>query len=80
MIDHLTPRVADLEKGKAFFLAALKPLGYVAVMDFPGMAGLGEGGKPDFWLRQAEPFHGPMHLAFAAGSRHHLEAVIHTPE
>ena len=56
MIDHLTLRVADLEKGKAFFLAALKPLGYVAVMDFPGMAG------------------------FAAGSRHHLEAVIHTPE
>jgi len=34
MIDHLTLRVRDYAKSKAFYLAALKPLGYELVMEF----------------------------------------------
>ncbi len=61
MIDHLTIHVSDYEASKAFYLAALAPLGYATVMelhqsDIPSLPvahvlGLGVGGKPDLWLR-----------------------------
>jgi catechol 2,3-dioxygenase-like lactoylglutathione lyase family enzyme len=46
MIDHVSLRVSDLERSKRFYAAALTPLGYRVLMEFPGVAGLGAGGKP----------------------------------
>jgi catechol 2,3-dioxygenase-like lactoylglutathione lyase family enzyme len=51
MIDHIELSVADYERSKAFYLAALAPLGYELFMEIPEAgphAGFGAGGKPDF--------------------------------
>src|SRR4029453_6361817 len=50
MIDHVSLHVSSLERSKRFYTAALAPLGYKVVMEFPGVAGLGAGGKADPWL------------------------------
>lgn len=73
MIDHLSLRVRDLDKSKAFYAAALAPLGYTVMMEFPGVAGLGEGGKPDFWIGGG-PAGEPTHIAFRAASRELVDA------
>lgn len=74
MIDHMTLRVRDYEQSKAFYLAALLPLGYAMVMEFPSMAGLGVAGKPDLWLAAQEKPQSTMHLAFAAPNRAAVDA------
>jgi catechol 2,3-dioxygenase-like lactoylglutathione lyase family enzyme len=73
MIDHITLRVRDLDAAKAFYAAALAPLGYVLQMEFPGGAGFAVGGKPDFWLFE-DPEARPQHLAFAAPDRAEVDA------
>jgi len=67
MIDHVTLRVRDAKKSRAFFEKALKPLGYEVVMEYEDFVGLGEGGKPDFWIAPGKQE--PVHLAFRAPSR-----------
>lgn len=88
MIDHLGLRArdaAEVHALKAFYLAALEPLGYRVIMEFAaehniGYIGVGMGidGKPDFWIGTApdgstEPS-GRMHLAFAARDRAAVDA------
>lgn len=84
MIDHLSLPVSDFARSKAFYLAALEPVGYRAVMELsreqiPQLPvertiGLGVGHKPDLWLRpSAEPFQ-PTHVAIRAESRAQVEA------
>jgi catechol 2,3-dioxygenase-like lactoylglutathione lyase family enzyme len=67
MIDHVSVRVQDFPRLLEFYKAALAPLGYELVMEFPGAAGLGAGGKPDVWLMQTDRPLNPTHLALAAG-------------
>ncbi|MBX3272999.1 MAG: VOC family protein [Sandaracinaceae bacterium] len=84
MIDHLTLLVSDYERSKAFYLAALAPLGYELVMEvtremiptlpFPKSCGLGVGGKPDLWLRPEAGTLAPTHVAFRASSRAAVDA------
>ncbi len=75
MIDHLTLRVRDYAKSKAFYVAALKPLGYDLCMEFEGFAGLGVKGKPDFWLAAAEQRkYDQLHIAFRAPDRKAVHA------
>ena len=70
MIDHLTLRVRDFEKSKAFYLAALKPLGYELCMEFQGFCGLGVKGKPDFWIAAAgTQKYDQLHIAFRSHDR-----------
>jgi catechol 2,3-dioxygenase-like lactoylglutathione lyase family enzyme len=66
MLDHVSLRVRDFDRALAFYRAALAPLGYLTVMEYPGVAGLGEPGKPDLWLTTTETDLNPTHLAFAA--------------
>ena len=69
MLDHLSIRVSDYAKSKRFYESALAPLGYGVVMEFGGSgAGLGAGGKPDFWISPGE-VSGPVHIAFASPDR-----------
>jgi catechol 2,3-dioxygenase-like lactoylglutathione lyase family enzyme len=80
MIDHLGIEVGDLARARAFYLAALAPLGYEVVYDFEApdggkYCGLGAGGKPDFWLGATGGQKAtPVHIAFAAADRAQVRA------
>ena len=73
MIDHVTLRVRDLSASKTFYAAALAPLGYAVIAEYPEAVGLGVAGKPDFWLAP-DPAAAPQHVAFAATSRAAVDA------
>jgi catechol 2,3-dioxygenase-like lactoylglutathione lyase family enzyme len=74
MIDHTGVSVADLAKSKAFYRAALAPLGYGLLMEFDAFAGFGVAPKPDFWIGKGKPNVPPVHVAFRADSRAHVDA------
>ena len=65
MIDHISLRVQDFSRAVDFYKSALAPLGYEVLMEFPNVAGLGAGGKPDLWIMQTETEHTPhpTHIA-----------------
>jgi catechol 2,3-dioxygenase-like lactoylglutathione lyase family enzyme len=65
MLDHISLRVQDHPRAVAFYRAALAPLGYQVMMEYPGATGLGAG-MPDFWLMATEQPLNPTHLAFSA--------------
>ena len=72
MIDHIGLSVADYQKSKAFYLAALAPLGYELFMEIPKAgphAGFAAGGKPDFWITRGKPTTPEVHVAFGAKDR-----------
>jgi len=73
MLDHVTLRVHDVATSKAFYTAALAPLGYSVAMEFGDGAGLGVKGKPDFWIT-ADKEAKPQHLAFHAGDHAAVDA------
>lgn len=83
MIDHMTILVSDYRRSIAFYLQALKPLGYAMTMElddvtYPDLpsaffAGLGVNGKPDLWLRPSKNV-SPTHVAFRAESRAVVDA------
>jgi catechol 2,3-dioxygenase-like lactoylglutathione lyase family enzyme len=73
-IDHVTIRVKDVAKAKAFYAAALAPVGYSVLMEFDGFCGLGAGGKPDLWLAKYEQTAPPAHVAIAGGSKSSVDA------
>lgn len=69
MLDHIGIGATNLKASKAFFLAALAPLGVSVVKEIPEAVGLGRDGKPSFWLGASEVQCGPLHLAFTAETR-----------
>ncbi len=76
MLDHLIIKVRDHEASKAFYTAALAPLGYAVVMEFGAGIGMGVAGKPDFWFHANDPgkVDGPLHVAFRADNRELVDA------
>lgn len=82
MIDHIGFPVSDFSRSRAFYAAALAPLGYGVIMEFgpgethtglPG-AGFGRDGKPDFWIGGEGAITGRLHVAFAAPDRATVDA------
>jgi catechol 2,3-dioxygenase-like lactoylglutathione lyase family enzyme len=65
MIDHVSLDVSDYPRSRAFYEAALAPLGFGVVTELDGACGFGPAGVDDFWLG-AGGSSGPMHIAFAA--------------
>ena len=65
MLDHISLRVQDHSRAVAFYRAALAPLGYQVMMEYPGATGLGAG-MPDFWVMATDQPLNPTHLAFSA--------------
>jgi catechol 2,3-dioxygenase-like lactoylglutathione lyase family enzyme len=59
IIDHIGFAVSDYDKRKQFFCRALAPLGIELVMEVQGWAGLGKGGKPEFWFGVGAVCHRP---------------------
>jgi catechol 2,3-dioxygenase-like lactoylglutathione lyase family enzyme len=73
MIDHVSLAVSDLDRSLAFYKAALAPLGYEVILQFPGVAGLGEHGKPDLWIG-VRPVGHSVHVALRASTRTLVDA------
>jgi catechol 2,3-dioxygenase-like lactoylglutathione lyase family enzyme len=76
MLDHVTIKVSDLERSRAFYDAALSPLNISRVYD--GEANFSGYGSPDkayFWIgaHAAQPISG-MHIAFVAENRVAVDA------
>jgi catechol 2,3-dioxygenase-like lactoylglutathione lyase family enzyme len=74
MIDHIGIEVGDYSRSKAFFAAALAPLGYVVIMEYGGACGLGRDGKPDFWIHGGKPTTPDLHVAFTSTDRKSVDA------
>lgn len=74
MFDHVGLGVTNLAESKAFFLAALQPLGVKVAMEGPYGVGMGRNGKPSLWLSQTQERPAPLHLAFVAENRGQVDA------
>ena len=74
MIDHTGVAISDVAESKAFYRAALAPLGYAVIMEFDDAVGLGVPPKPDFWIGKAAQRATPMHVAFRAETRAQVDA------
>ncbi len=73
MIDHTGVGVTDVAKSKAFYRAALAPLGYAVIMEWEQHAGFGVPPKPDFWIGEGMPNTPPIHVAFRAEDRRQVD-------
>ena len=74
MFDHISIGVSDLAKAKAFYDAALAPLGYRALRNAPDMLGYGRDGGIGLWITPSEhpvpaDMRSGLHFCFAAASR-----------
>jgi catechol 2,3-dioxygenase-like lactoylglutathione lyase family enzyme len=81
IIDHVGLVVSNYARSKAFYIAALAPLGVDFLMEFGPNGGLGRDNKPDFWLAEkqdggssAKAAITPVHICFAARSRAEVDA------
>lgn len=63
MLDHIGLRTKQFDALLAFYTAALEPLGYKIMMQYPGAAGLGRD-YPYFWIGADEKGGSNIHLAF----------------
>jgi catechol 2,3-dioxygenase-like lactoylglutathione lyase family enzyme len=73
-IDHIGFAVTDFAKSKAFYTAALTPIGMAIVSEGDGWAMMGKGGRPEFWFGAFGTPPGPIHLAFTAATREEVQA------
>src|SRR2546427_13176263 len=77
IIDHFGLGVSDYQRAKAFYAAALAPLGITEIMEVrPELTagkvwacGFGKGGKPEFWIGSDGKTTPPMHVALAGEAR-----------
>jgi catechol 2,3-dioxygenase-like lactoylglutathione lyase family enzyme len=74
MIDHTGVLVSNYARSKAFYQAALAPLGNILVMEWEQNAGFGEAQKPDFWIGEGTPNVPPIHVAIRAATRAAVDA------
>lgn len=74
MIEHVAVPVSDYEAARAFYVAALAPLGYEMTQEYPpDAAGFKEGGHTSFWISKKSQVV-PIHVAFLANSREEIAA------
>jgi predicted lactoylglutathione lyase len=76
MIAHTSVAVKDYSKAKAFYQAALAPLGYTIGMDVPAYKACGfkdKSGKQDFWIGSKDDASG-VHVAFLAEGKDAVDA------
>jgi catechol 2,3-dioxygenase-like lactoylglutathione lyase family enzyme len=92
VLDHISLRVADYDRSKHFYRAALAPLGFTLMMESDSGAGFRKGNIPSFWIKQGKPLAfaaavappetlgcgGPhAHVAFASDDRGAVDAFYH---
>jgi catechol 2,3-dioxygenase-like lactoylglutathione lyase family enzyme len=74
MIDHLSLNVSDVAASRAFYEAALAPLGYAVVMEWDGRVAFGPAGRPIFFIGRRDLAQTGLHIAFAAKDRAAVDA------
>jgi catechol 2,3-dioxygenase-like lactoylglutathione lyase family enzyme len=80
VIDHIGIPVSDYARAKAFYSAALAPLGYALLREVQQhgstspAAGFGADNKPDFWIGGEGGLNRPVHVAIAAKTRSAVDA------
>jgi|SRR3954454_2969464 catechol 2,3-dioxygenase-like lactoylglutathione lyase family enzyme len=74
MIDHLALNVSDVAASRAFYEAALAPLGFAVVMEWEGRVAFGPTARPIFFLAKREPVNTGLHIAFQAADRAAVDA------
>lgn len=75
MFDHVSLTVADFEASRAFYEAALAPLGLRAYPNALGTRETGFGdGETDLWIGEGGPLKGRLHVAFRAPDRATVDA------
>lgn len=67
MIAHTSLAVSDYQEAKAFYVKALRPLGYRNNMEYGEAAGFNDGKNTDFWITRQSSIV-PTHVAFEASS------------
>jgi catechol 2,3-dioxygenase-like lactoylglutathione lyase family enzyme len=73
MLDHLAIGVKDMAASRAFYEAALAPLGFGVVMEFDDAVAFGPPARAIFLLRDREPSTN-VHIAFEADARERVDA------
>lgn len=83
ILDHVGVTVSDYERSKAFYIAALAPLGIKFLMEHGKAGGFGKGQKPEFWLSGMKASYQteaqfnntqPIHVCLKATSRDEVDA------
>jgi catechol 2,3-dioxygenase-like lactoylglutathione lyase family enzyme len=74
LFDHVIINVGDLAASRAFYEAALAPLGGSVVMEFGDRCAFGFDQRPQFWLAARSPVATGLHMAFPAESREAVDA------
>lgn len=84
MIDHIGFAVSNMERSKAFYVHALKPLGIGVVMEVStketggdAHAGFGKDNKAFFWIGGGAKPKGGTHVAFTAHTRAEVDSFYH---
>src|SRR5260370_16484564 len=79
MLDHVTIGVSDIERSKAFYDQALRPLGIERLYaEGPTFAGYGADRKAFFWIGLRDALQTSTHVAFTAKDRETL-SQFHPP-
>jgi catechol 2,3-dioxygenase-like lactoylglutathione lyase family enzyme len=73
MLDHLALGASDVAASRAFYEAALAPLGYGVVMERGSSVAFGPTARPIFWLNERAPSEN-IHVAFQAADRERVDA------
>ena len=81
MIDHIGLAVKDMSRARAFYVAALKPLGVSVIMEVTAEqtgaddhAGFGKDNKAFFWIGTGAKPKGGIHVAFTARTRAEVDS------
>ena len=81
MIDHIGLAVKDMDRAKAFYMRALKPLGVGVIMEVTAEqtgadahAGFGKDRKAFFWIGTGNKPRGGAHVAFTAQTRAEVDS------
>jgi catechol 2,3-dioxygenase-like lactoylglutathione lyase family enzyme len=69
IFDHISIRVSDYKRARAFFVEAFAPLDLYVVTEGDTYGGFGREGRPQFWISQEATPTTPLHIAFAAATR-----------
>ena len=74
ILDHLTVPVKDLKAARAFYEAALEPLGMKINLDYPSAFGMGSREENIFWLARDRRASGGGHYALRVDNRDEVDA------
>ena len=74
VFDHVAINVSDMDASRAFFEAALAPIGYEVSFESAEWVGMRAGERNDFGLVRRDPVGATVHIAFEASDRATVDA------